>query len=400
MSKKFYYNENKSQSFLESIISLFSSKKRQSDEDDDRSLYVLHDISFDVMPGQGFGIIGKNGSGKSTTLKMVARILQPNEGEIEVNGRVSALLELGAGFHPDLSGRENIYLNGSILGLEEDEINALYDDIVTFSGLGKYINMQVKYYSSGMFMRLGFSVAIHVEPDILIVDEILAVGDQAFQKKCLDKITELKRNGTTILMVSHNLNQLQTVCNELIWIEKGDVVARGRVEDVISQYVADSYDSSGGKEDNGFVRVGDRLVEITAVRILNKSGGEQDEFKTGDALTIEMAYNASEPIPNPEFGLAIYREDGVHVNGPNTNFAGVELGLVDGVGVIRYCIESLPLLPAKYVITTAVHDSRYPHCYDMHQEAYSFRIIPGATKEIYGLLQLDAKWESRTKVTR
>ena len=394
MSKQFYYNESKSQSFLESLISLFSSKKSQPNGEDDRSLWVLRDISFDVMPGQGFGIIGKNGSGKSTSLKMVARILQPNEGEIEVNGRVSALLELGAGFHPDLTGRENIYLNGSILGLEENEVNALFDDIVAFSGLNKFIDMQVKYYSSGMFMRLGFSVAIHVEPDILIVDEILAVGDQAFQKKCLDKIIELKKAGTTILMVSHNLNQLQTVCNELIWIEKGHVVAQGRVEDVIAQYVADSYDSSDGETRNSFVRVGNRIIELTAVRILNADGKEQDTFHTGDPLTIEMVYNATEPIPNPEFGLAIYREDGLHVNGPNTNFAGVDLGVVEGQGVIRYCIDSLPLLPAKYLITTAVHDSRYPHCYDMHQEAYTFRVVPGATKEIYGVIQLDAQWKS------
>ncbi len=396
MSKRFFYNEKNPQSFLESIISFFSLGKKQSKESEsDRSLYTLRDVSFDVMPGQGFGIIGRNGSGKSTTLKMVARILQPNEGEIEVNGRVSALLELGAGFHPDLTGRENIYLNGSVLGLQEEEVEALFDDIVAFSELEDFLDMQVKYYSSGMYMRLGFSVAIHVQPDILIVDEILAVGDQAFQKKCLKKITELKKNGTTILMVSHNINQLQTVCNELIWIEKGEMVARGHVEDVIAQYVADSYQNRGEEKNKSFVRSGDGVIELTAVRILNDLGEEQEEFETGESLTIEMAYHSSEPIPNPEFGLAIYREDGLHVNGPNTNFSGLDLGIVEGDGIIRYCINDLPLLPAKYLITTAVHDSRFPRCYDMHQEAYSFRIVPGGTKEIYGLVELNASWESQ-----
>lgn len=396
VSKRFFYNEKNPQSFLESIISFFSLGKKQSKESEsDRSLYTLRDVSFDVMPGQGFGIIGRNGSGKSTTLKMVARILQPNEGEIEVNGRVSALLELGAGFHPDLTGRENIYLNGSVLGLQEEEVEALFDDIVAFSELEDFLDMQVKYYSSGMYMRLGFSVAIHVQPDILIVDEILAVGDQAFQKKCLKKITELKKNGTTILMVSHNINQLQTVCNELIWIEKGEMVARGHVEDVIAQYVADSYQNRGEEKNKSFVRSGDGVIELTAVRILNDLGEEQEEFETGESLTIEMAYHSSEPIPNPEFGLAIYREDGLHVNGPNTNFSGLDLGIVEGDGIIRYCINDLPLLPAKYLITTAVHDSRFPRCYDMHQEAYSFRIVPGGTKEIYGLVELNASWESQ-----
>ena len=325
---------------------------------------------------------------------MVAQILQPNEGEIHVNGRVSALLELGAGFHPDLSGRENIYLNAAVLGLQEEDVELLFDDIVAFSELDKFIDMQVKYYSSGMFMRLGFSVAIHVEPDILIVDEILAVGDQAFQKKCLAKISELKKQGTTILMVSHNLNQLQTICNDLIWIEKGDVVAEGRVEDVISQYVAYSYERGEAGKSGTFIRNGNGEIEMTAVRFLNQSGQEQADFVTGEALTIEIEYDAHEAIPNPEFGLAIYREDGLHVNGPNTNLAGLDLGLVEGKGIVRYCINSLALLPAQYLVTTAVHDSRFPRCYDMHQEAYSFRIKPGGTTEIYGVVQLDAVWES------
>lgn len=393
VSKRFVFNKQKSGSFLESIISFFPVGNKNKPAPEDSSLWALRDVSFDILPGEGFGIIGRNGSGKSTALKMVARILQPNEGKIYVQGRVSALLELGAGFHPDLTGRENIYLNAAVLGLQEDEVAARFDDIVEFSELGKFIDMQVKYYSSGMFMRLGFSVAIHVEPDVLIVDEILAVGDQAFQTKCLDKILELKARGTTILMVSHNLNQLQTICTNLVWIEQGDVIAAGPTDDVISKYVAFSYErhnkNRGGEL---FERVGDREVEITAVHLLNEVGEETAVYKTNAPMTIEIEYHAHKPIPNPEFGIAIHRNDGVQVNGPNTRLAGMDLGVVEGKGVVQYKIETLPLLPASYQITTAVHDSRYPHCYDMHKNAYTFTIEQENVSELYGLVALSAHW--------
>lgn len=396
VSKRFVFSGQSQSSFLESIISLFSgkSKKRQSQNSEaERSLFALEDVSFDVMPGQGFGIIGRNGAGKSTSLKMVARILQPTSGRITVNGRVSALLELGAGFHHDLTGRENIFLNAAILGLSEEEVNQKFDAIVEFSELGSYIDMPIKFYSSGMFMRLGFSVAIHVEPDILIVDEILAVGDKAFQTKCLSKILDLKRRGTTIMMVSHNMNQIETICTDLVWIEQGKVVAQGPTDEVISQYVAYSYQREQGQaEQYDFERVGDRVVELTAVRLLNEDGEAQQRFQTGDKMVVEMAYFAHEPVPNPEFGLAIFRQDGVHVNGPNTRLGGLDLGVVEGEGVVRYEIEALPLLPARYLVTTAVHDSRFPHCYDMHKEAYSFEIETGGTSQYNGLIAMPATW--------
>lgn len=394
VSKRFVYNHQKPRSFLESLVAAFSYKSSKPTEDE-AALWALRDVSFDVMPGQGFGIIGRNGSGKSTALKMVARILRPNAGKIFVNGRVSALLELGAGFHPDLTGRENIYLNAAVLGLEEEEVAARFDEIVEFSELGNFIDMQVKYYSSGMFMRLGFSVAIHVQPDILIVDEILAVGDQAFQTKCLDRILELKARDTTILMVSHNLNQLQTICSHLVWIEKGEMRAYGETDEVISQYIAFSYNRQARNIGLApFQREGDQEIEITAVRLLNKQDEEATTFVTHEPMTIEMAYTAHKPIPNPEFGLAIFREDGIHVNGPNSRVADVDLGMVQGDGVVRYEIGALPLLPGGYQLTTAVHDSRYPHCYDMHIKAYTFQVA-GGTKEYAGIIAIEAEWKSK-----
>lgn len=393
VSKRFSFTSEKPQSVLETIISAFSRNKAVTQD-----LWAVKDVSFAVQPGQCFGIIGRNGSGKSTVLKLIARILRPTNGRIIVRGRVSALLELGAGFHQDLTGRENIYLNASLLGLDEAETNARFADIVAFSELGDFIDMPVKHYSSGMYMRLGFSVAIHMRPDILIVDEILAVGDQAFQTKCLDAILKLRRNGTTIIMVSHNLNVMRTMCTHLLWLNKGKTVAMGLVEDIAAEYQAYSYAREEKQFSEGVTPHQPTMsaVQITAVRFLNANGEEQPTYQTGDAMTIEMEYLARKPVQNPEFGLAIHRQDGVHVNGPNTKLAGVDLGIIEGAGVVRYHIERLPLLPARYQVSTAVHDSQTHYCYDYQKEAYAFRIVSGGTTELDGLVAIPSAWEMIT----
>ena len=390
VSKRFTFTKEKPQSILETVISFFSRPKKASDH----NLWALQNVSFAVLPGQGIGFIGRNGSGKSTLLKLITRILRPNEGRIVVYGRVGALLELGAGFHQDLTGRENIFLNAAVVGLSEVETKAHFDDIVAFSELEEFIDMPVKHYSSGMYMRLGFSVAIHIRPDILIIDEILAVGDQAFQAKCIDAILDLKRKGTTIIIVSHNMDMMQKLCSHLVWLEKGQVRAVGTTDQIAAQYIEYSYEREGTQlKATDFDRLGDYAVEITAVRFLDAAGDESQTFQTGDAMTIEMTYFAHTPIPNPEFGLAIYRQDGVHVNGPNTRLAGLDMGIVEGKGVVCYEIKQLPLLPARYVVTTAVHDSRFPHCYDLHKEAYTFRIVPGGTNEVWGIVEMPAVWK-------
>ena len=397
VSKRFAFSPDAPQSVLESIISVFSrfSRRRPRVAHD---LWAVRDVTFDILPGQCVGIIGRNGSGKSTLLKLIARIVQPTSGEIEVRGRVSALLELGAGFHPDLTGRENIFLNASVLGLERRETEDLFDDIVAFSELGDFINMPVKHYSSGMYMRLGFSVAIHVRPDVLIIDEILAVGDQSFQAKCLDRIMEMKREGVTILFISHELGNVAHLCSHVVWLDHGRVRLVGPTEHVLAAYRDFLFKRAGDQlstenEMGGFRRWGTQQIQISDVRMRNERGEEATIYRTGDSLTIELDYVAHEPIDEPEFGLALHRHDGMHITGPNTRVGGLKLGVVEGPGTIRYTIHRLPLLPGRYQLTAAVHDSVEPIAYDYQEEAHSFRVVEGGTHETEGAIVLDANWE-------
>jgi lipopolysaccharide transport system ATP-binding protein len=391
ISKQFAFAPGKPQTFLESFINVF---RRQPAED--QNLWAVRDLSFAVHKGECLGLIGRNGSGKSTALKLVARILRPTSGTMRIRGRVSALLELGAGFHHDLTGRENIYLNASVLGLTRAEVNAAFDSIIEFSELEAFIDMPVKHYSSGMYMRLGFSVAIHVRPDILIVDEILAVGDYAFQTKCIDRIYEMKRQGVTIIMVSHDLDMMRRLCTHLLWMEKGEMQAYGVTEQVAVAYRDYSQERVSRQltEQSGhqFERWGTGEIEITAVRFLNGAGETQQTFQTGESLTIEITYFAHQPIREPEFGLAIYHQNGTHINGPNSHLAELDIGIVAGAGTVRYHIPQLPLLPARYEVTAAIHDSRLSHAYDYHKQAYQFRVTAVENGEIDGLVALPAEW--------
>jgi ABC-type multidrug transport system ATPase subunit len=323
--------------------------------------------------------------------------LRLNNGRILINGRVSALLELGAGFHPDLTGRENIFLNAALLGFDEATAHDYYDRIVEFSELDEFIDMPVRHYSSGMYMRLGFSVAIHMEPDILIVDEILAVGDQAFQSKCVEAIMAMKDRGVTIIIVSHNINLVRALCTHILWIDKGIPQAYGPVDEIAAEYVAHAYQKKGQPITAAFTRSGTGEIEIISTRFLDAQDKLQETFVTGEPMTIEIGYLAHKPIPNPEFGLAIFRQDGVQVNGPNTKVAGVDLGIIEGEGTLRYEIEWLPLLPATYLVTTAVHDSHSHQCYDYHQKAHSFRVRQGMSQEMEGLVAFTAKWQLSTE---
>jgi ABC-type polysaccharide/polyol phosphate transport system ATPase subunit len=358
----------------------------------------LHDVSFNVLPGQCVGIVGRNGSGKSTALKLTTGILRPTSGRIVTQGRVSALLELGAGFHQDLTGRENIFLNGSLLGLSKAYLEDKYDDIVAFSELGEFIDMPVKHYSSGMYMRLGFSVAIYVEPEILIIDEILAVGDRPFQVKCIDRIFELKDRGVTILLVSHNLEIVRRLCSDLIWLENGKLQALGATEEIAELYAASGHEADPSAklwlQEKEFTRHGSGEIEITAVHLLNAQNQEKDVFRTGELMTVEMHYTAHQPVNEPEFGLAILNQDGVVITSPNIHRAKLEVGMVTGSGVLRYTIDKLPLLTAHYTLTVAIHDSRLAYAYDFHKEAYPFRVIVSDDTESYqGVVEIPATWD-------
>lgn len=386
------------------MIRLLSVRRPPSVEE---SFWALKDLSFQIRKGDIVGLIGTNGSGKSTALKVMAGILTPTEGEVAVQGRISALLELGSGMHPDLTGRENVFLNGSLLGLSNAEMEALYPKIVEFSELGRFMHMPIKHYSSGMYMRLGFSVAVHVRPDILLLDEVLAVGDQSFQVKCLDHLYEMRRRGTTIILVSHGLESVRTICTELIWLHKGELKQQGAPAEVAEAYLHQVHEemaqgsayaasvAGGAEEESGFLRWGSGEVEVRAVRLRNGREELTDTFLTGDRFIVEVEYEAHEPQENPLVGVAICRADGTHINGPNSKTGGLELHRLEGCGTVRYIIPALPLMPGFYDLTVAIYDSTGTHPFDVHDRAYSFQINPGGTQESYGLLHIPSEWEHR-----
>lgn len=404
VSKKFTLRHQRPHSFQELAIRLFhrgddpmnSPHPEIADESrcgSREDLWALRDVSFTVDRGETVGIIGPNGAGKSTALKLISRIIEPTSGEIEVNGRVGALLELGAGFHPDLSGRENIYLNGSILGLSRAEIERRMDAIVAFAELERFIDMPVKHYSSGMYVRLGFSVAVHTEPEVLLVDEVLAVGDATFQRKCLDKIDQLRRQGVTILFVSHSAGTVRNLCSRAIWLDEGRIVADGSTEAVVARYL----DHSRAEENRSGIagedgkRWGSGKVQITEVRLLDGEGQEKQHFRTGESLTVEMRYQAEEQVERPVFGLAIHRSDGLHITGPNTQFAGQETPWIEGEGIVRYNVPSLPLLEGRYFISVAAHNREDTEMYDYHDRLYPFRVLY-SKGERYGILSMKGEW--------
>jgi ABC-type polysaccharide/polyol phosphate transport system ATPase subunit len=396
VSKKFTLRHERARSFQEAALAFLKSQDNSREE-----LWALKDVSFAVERGKTLGIIGPNGSGKSTVLKLITRILEPTSGQVVVQGQVSALIELGAGFHPDLTGRENIYLNGSLLGFSRKEMKAKFDSIVEFSELEKFIDVPIKHYSSGMHMRLGFAVAIHVDPDILLIDEILAVGDQAFQNKCLGKIGELKNQGVTILFVSHYLEAVRNLCTSAIWLENGVIQERGTTDRVIDSYLNNvttitearlSRERRIGDNEN---RWGSGEVEITDVRFLDAQGRERRAFKTGEKMIVRLRYHAHTKVNQPVFGIAIYGSGGVHINGPNTKFSDYVVESVEGSGEIDYIVDMLPLLEGTYELSAAVYDQDGLHAYDHQHRMYSFIVQRGTVKERYGMIYIPCEWRLR-----
>jgi ABC-type polysaccharide/polyol phosphate transport system ATPase subunit len=396
VSKKFTLRHERARSFQEAALAFLKSQDNSREE-----LWALKDVSFAVERGKTLGIIGPNGSGKSTVLKLITRILEPTSGQVVVQGQVSALIEPGAGFHPDLTGRENIYLNGSLLGFSRKEMKAKFDSIVEFSELEKFIDVPIKHYSSGMHMRLGFAVAIHVDPDILLIDEILAVGDQAFQNKCLGKIGELKNQGVTILFVSHYLEAVRNLCTSAIWLENGVIQERGTTDRVIDSYLNNvttitearlSRERRIGDNEN---RWGSGEVEITDVRFLDAQGRERRAFKTGEKMIVRLRYHAHTKVNQPVFGIAIYGSGGVHINGPNTKFSDYVVESVEGSGEIDYIVDMLPLLEGTYELSAAVYDQDGLHAYDHQHRMYSFIVQRGTVKERYGMIYIPCEWRLR-----
>lgn len=400
ISKRFTLHHERARSFQELALNLFQRNDASREE-----FWALRDVSFEVVPGETIGFTGPNGAGKSTALKLISRIIEPTSGRIEVNGRVSALLELGAGFHPDLSGRENIYLNGSILGLSRTQIRQKLDQIIAFAELERFIDVPVRHYSSGMYLRLGFSVAVHTDPEILLVDEVLAVGDQNFQHKCLERIIEMQQRGTTICFVSHDLGAIRRLCSRAIWLNDGQVQAAGDVDDTIAAYLRhaaaeeEARMTATASKEAQKARAGIKQgwgtgdVEIVAVSFLDAAGRERNVFRMGEPWVVRLQYRAHERIEGPIFGLAVHRNDGLHVCGPNTQFAGLDIPSIEGEGAILYRVDRLPLMDGTYLLSVSAHNQADTVMYDYHDRLYTFKVRQVVKGERYGLVSLAGEWE-------
>ena len=352
--------------------------------------WALRDLSFEVPTGQTFGVIGSNGSGKSTLLKCLAGILVPDRGQVSTHGRVSALLELGAGFHPELSGRENVFLNGAILGLKKDEITARFDDIVDFAGLADFIDTPVKNYSSGMFVRLGFAVAANVEPDVLLIDEVLSVGDEAFQRKSAERIERFRREGRTIVFVSHGLGQVEQLCERVAWIDHGELKMVGPAADVISAYRGDSHDAAPDPDEIGS-RWGSGEIQISSVDLLDSVGNLVTHPRTGDALNIVVHLSAHAPVQDTVLVARIDELGGHTVWRSSSRRNGVSIGRIDGSADVTLGFPSLPLLEGTYELTLAITNQTEIQPYDHWERRIRFDVRQFSTAD-NGVMHIPSTW--------
>ncbi|MDQ4132799.1 MAG: ABC transporter ATP-binding protein [Actinomycetota bacterium] len=360
--------------------------------------WALRGVDIEVPTGSTLGLIGSNGSGKSTLLKTMARILSPNKGTVKVNGTVSALLELGIGFHPELTGRENVYLGGSLLGLTRRDVDARYDDIVTFAGIPDFMDAPVKNYSSGMYARLAFAMAVSVDPDILIVDEVLSVGDQGFQLRCFERMAEFREQGRTVVIVSHNLETVRALCARTAWLADGVVREFGDSHDVANRYLADVHGAINDPDASGpHHRHGSGEAQITEVRFLDADGLSSTMFRTGEPMTVHVCYDASPAVTSAVCCIAVYRaEDFVYVVGQASKPRGVTFDL-SGRGFIEFSIPQMPLLPGTYIVSVGLQDDAMKHNYDWHDRRYSFLVFPSrALPAESGIAHVEGEWRSGT----
>ena len=411
------------------LKSALLSRSLVSDLRADETFPAVRDLSISVPTGKTLGVIGRNGSGKSTLLKMVAGITKPTTGTVKVNGRISALIELGAGFHPEISGRENVFINGIMLGLTKREIGRRFDEIVEFAELEDFIDAPVKTYSSGMYMRLGFAVAIHVDPDVLLVDEVLAVGDEGFTHKCLDKFADFKRRGKTILLVTHSLGLVERFCDEALWMDAGRKQGLGDPKRVVGAYITDvergeeqqlAADDAKAQEsvvtlspddaasaalpdhpvETGEApadmfkategRWGSREIEITDVQLIGPDGEPGHVFQSGRPLTIHISIHAPLAMDDFVVGVGLFNAEGICCYGTNTNIEQFRAVKIQGDATVRFTIESLDLVEGTYKLDVAVHKlDGYP--FDYHRLLYTFR-VKSRTKDV-GIYRPAHRWE-------
>lgn len=381
--------------FSERSTTLKQAVLRRRNHEQYEEFWALRGVSFEVPAGSTFGIVGGNGAGKSTMLKVLAKILIPDRGTMVTNGKLSALLELGAGFHPELTGRENVYLNGAILGMSRATLTQRFDDIVAFAGLEQFIDQPVKTYSSGMYARLGFSVAVNVDPEILLVDEVLAVGDEQFQRRCNEKMAEIRSSGKTVVFVSHGLGQVQQLCDRAMWLDHGKVAAIGRTSDVIDQYLA-SVTTEYRVDALGRQRTGSREVELDASL---EPLEDTDQFVTGAGARIRFRWEAHRPVNDVMFGFSFTSMEGITVSGGVTAFE-LPIERLEGRGELIYEIPVLPLLPGTYHLSAAIIGRHSGHVYDHSPDMVKFDVDPDDRRHgDNGLITMNGSWKTVTPFT-
>lgn len=386
ISKKYILRKEANRTLKSAFLSIVKRNRLIQD------FWALKGLNFSVKKGETFGIIGANGAGKSTLLGIIAKTITPTEGSVEVNGRISSLLELGAGFHPDLTGRENIYLNGSILGLSKQYIKQRFDDIVGFAELAEFIDMPVKHYSSGMYVRLGFSVAVQTDPDILLVDEVMAVGDESFRRKCLAKLAEFRQGGKTIAVVSHDLDTVRKICDRVMLIAEGKTIEIGEPTRVVEEY------SRLGAQQSDIIAPkewGTREAIIYSVAFLDKNRKETDHFVSGEEITARIFYEARKKIDDPVFGFSIRDIEGRLCTGSNTINAGIKINHIEGKGSITLIIGPIPLTRGKFLISFSLHSR--DHKTNYHRLDNKFPIWISSKTNDDGIITIPSHWRMADK---
>ena len=388
------YHAQKPITFMEAALKGFRRVKSVD------KFWALRGISFEVAAGEMIGVIGHNGAGKSTLLQLLGKVAHPNEGRIKMRGRVGALLDLGAGFHGDLTGRENVFVTAIVAGLSKREVSRRFDRIVEFAELEGFIDNPVRTYSTGMMMRLAFSVAVHTDPDILLVDEFLSVGDLSFQSKCLNRIADMKKQGCAIVLVSHDVGQVERLCDRALWLKKGTIMAYGEPTVVAGQYTMEMRSQTQQRtpqQPPQLTRLGTELrvnenrfgsqdIEITDVHLTPK-----DSLTTGDSLSIEIDYQVQQPINTAIFSVSITQEDGTSCLDVNTADMGIAVSNLEGKGTVRLLCDRLDLCTGKYFVNVGVFKQDWAYAYDYHWHVYPLTVESNVPSK--GILQPPMRWE-------
>jgi len=406
VSKKYCKSLRRSMSYgIKDIGKNMFGVSSHSDKLREEEFWAVNDVSFELRRGETLGIIGPNGSGKTTLLKLLNGIFWPDKGKIAIKGKVGALIEVGTGFHPLLTGRENIYINGAILGMNKKELDEKFNEIVEFAGIGDFIDVPVKFYSSGMYVRLGFAIAVHCDPDILLIDEVLSVGDTSFRNKCYQKMNEIKKKNVAIIFISHDLFSVGKFCDRGIFIDKGVVKKQGEIKTVIKiyqdmiKYLSTEFKNAGNVVPG--LPYCTKEVKIISVKFLNQDGKEQNEFAFGDTLRIRIKYKtAKNKVHFPQFQIAIHQYDKELVCVFGTHLNNIQIQNIEEEGVIECYIENIPLLSNKYYINVNVFNKTRTVFFDRWggdiRDDLSFHIlsnnINAMMNEYAGICHFDSKW--------